>query len=616
VSRNVPATAIRRIAWCLALALVALVAAPAPALASDPKTEKAAQALQKKAIEEDNLNLNYAGAIKKLQSAIGKCGASKCSPTIKGTLLRDLGAMQVLSGAADAGKASFSQALALDATLELDPAYKNPTLDAAWNDAKAHPSAAAGGNGAAAPEVVAGPQPTGDFTHTPPPEALVRTPLPIFVEYPGSEDIAKVIARYKGAGASDWKAIELPKLDTGYGAVIPCKDVPQGLMQYYVQGLNDKDDPVATSGSRNKPFSVVVKAQIDTDPPALPGQDPPTQCADVAGPGTECPPDFPGCAGGARKAGGEDCEKNDECKSDSCVEGKCEDKKAGGEECEKDSDCNSGTCSGGKCSGKKADGEDCSSDDECDSGRCKQEKCSSGGSKGTRVWVGLGVQLDVYSLPTATDVCKLNGAGNGPQNSAGYGCLNSSNAPFPGTKDPTLNASIAPTSEHAGDQVGGGFKLGNVRLLASLDFAAGQNVLIGVRAGYILNTDPSSAAPKAAFAPVHAEGRLTYVLGKNALSKPGISPMLFIGAGVGEFDAYVPVKVYNANPPPGGSVGPFNENAWLTAGPLFLSGGGGVRYLMGPKMALNLALRLEAGLGGSAGFLPGIAPELGVQFGL
>jgi hypothetical protein len=610
VSRTVSATAVRRIALgALALVVVALVAVPA--LASDPKTEKAAQALQKKAIEEDNLNLNYAGAIKKLQSAIGKCGPSKCSPAIKGSLLRDLGAMQVLAGSADEGKASFSQALGLDATLELDPAYKNPTIEAAWNDAKKHPVAP--GGGAAEPEPVAGPQPSGDFTHTPADAAQVRTPLPIYVEYPGSEDISKVVAKYKSPGTSEWKSLELPKLDNGFGALIPCKDVSQGLMLYYVQGFNDKDEPVAGSGSKNKPFSVPVKSQVDS-PPSLPGQDAPTQCADTAGPGTECPPDFPGCGGGGTKSSGDDCEKNEECKSNSCVEGKCEDKKAAGDECEHDSDCNSGTCSGGKCGGKKAEGEDCSADDECDSGRCKLEKCTgAGGGKGSKVWVGLGLQLDVYSLPSATDVCVLNKAGTGPltpNNSAGYSCVvPSGTAHFPGSSSD--NGQIAPTSAGAADQVSGGFKMGNIRLLGSLDIAAGQNVFVGVRAGYVLFTDPAGASPKAAFAPVHVEGRLTYVLGKNAISKKGLSPMIFVGAGAGEFDAYVPVKVYNVS-----GAGPINENAWLTAGPLFVSGGGGIRYLMGPKTALTAGLKLEGGLGGQGGFLFGIAPEVGMQFGL
>ena len=40
----------------------------------------------------------------------------------------------------------------------------------------------------------------------------------------------------------------------------------------------------------------------------------------------------------------------------------------------------------------------------------------------------------------------------------------------------------------------GGLKLGNVRLLASLDYALTKNVMLGLRAGYVLRTDPASPA--------------------------------------------------------------------------------------------------------------------------
>jgi hypothetical protein len=169
---------------------------------------------------------------------------------------------------------------------------------------------------------------------------------------------------------------------------------------------------------------------------------------------------------------------------------------------------------------------------------------------------------------------------------------------------------IAHTSVGAGDQVQGGFKLGNLRILASLDYALGGNVMLGARAGYVLFTDPATASPGAAFAPIHLEARLTYLLGKGAVSKKGMSPMFFAGLGAGEFDAYVPVKVYSTS----GEMKA--ENAWLTAGPVFLSGGGGLRYLLGKKTAFTAALRLEGALGGAAGFLFGVAPEAGLQFGL
>jgi hypothetical protein len=594
---------------CLVVLAVTFVATPTLA---DPGAEKAAQALQKKAIEEDSLNVNYPGAVKKLQSATKKCTPDKCSPQVRATLFRDLGAMQILNGAVDEGKANFAQAISLDASVELDPAYKTAQLDGIWGDVKKNGA----GAGAPAAPVKAGPQPTeGDFTVTPAPEAPVRTPLPVYVEFGGTEDLTRVAIKYKGATMSDWKSLDLPKVDQGYGALIPCKDVTPGLMLFFVQGFNDKNDPVATSGSKKQPFSVPVNAQLIGPPPTLPGQDAPAQCEDVAGGGTECPPDFPGC--GKKKASDEDCNKDDECDSGTCSDGKCGAKKQNGDECSKDAECSSDQCSSGKCSGgKKAEGEDCEADEDCDSGRCKEEKCAAGsgkGRKGPKLWIGVSVSLDATIVPGANDVCSRT---TGHINSAGYSCAD------PGSSTLFPDANADPTNYQnlvlgEGDQVVGGFRLANIRLLATLDYAVGKNSLLGFRAGYVLRTDPA----KSAFAPLHLEARFTYLFGKDAVNKVGIAPLMLVGVGAGEFDAFVPVTANlqcvtgctKADPVGAKESGPVN--AWLTAGPIFVTAGVGARYLATSRLAILAALKFQAAFGGSAGFLPGFAPELGFQYG-
>ncbi len=588
------AAARRGLLW-LAL-VVASVLGAVPALAADPKIEKEAQSLQKKAIEEDNLNVNYGGAIKKLQTAITKCDGDKCTSSLKASLFRDLGAMQVLNGNVDDGKASFAQGIGMDSSIDLDPAYKNPQLDALWSEVKKHGGAPAGGK-----PIKVGPQPTGDFSHTPATEARVRTPFPIYVEYGGDEDLARVIAKYKAFGMTEWKTIELKKMDSGFGAMIPCKDVSLGLMKYYIQGFNDQNDVVAKSGARNKPYNVPVTQQISGEAASLPDQDPPEQCADTG----ECPPDFPGC-GSKKKPGGEDCSKNSDCESNSCSDEKCVDKKATGDECASDSECTSGTCASGKCEGKKSEGEDCDSDEDCDSNRCKESKCAASGASGKapRIWVGLGVQLDIYFMPAANDVCLVDTKTGVPTNTAGYACVD----PNTGNRFPESAMTAMAITKGSADQVVGGLKLGNVRLLASLDYALNHNMLLGARAGYVLRTDPALPA----FAPLHLEARFTYLVGHDAVSKKGLSPMLFAGVGAGEFDAYIPVTVIGAM---GTQLYKGTENAWMTAGPVFLSLGGGGRVLFGRRTALTFALKFEGALGGGAGFLPGIAPELGVQMG-
>jgi hypothetical protein len=356
---------------------------------------------------------------------------------------------------------------------------------------------------------------------------------------------------------------------------------------------------------------------------------------------------MPGCSAGGKK-GGEACEKDKECESHSCIDSACaEGGKAFGDDCEKDGECKSGSCKENKCAAggnKKAPGEECDTDDECDSGKCKEGTCSEGGSsKFPRVWLGLGVQLDMYLMPSGTDVCKLDRTN---AYTTSYSCVNTSavdmspfgngqpktaaaNSAFPGTSGGKNGSSAALNNQivlsagdsagkNAGfDQVSGGFKLGNIRILASIDYALSQNMLLGLRAGYVLFTDPSTDSPGPPFAPVHLEARFTYLVGKNALTKGGVAPMFFGGLGAGEFDAYLPVAVaVSGNPNFPGKTAYYGPNAWTTAGPVFAAAGGGVRFGITEKIGATLDLKLEAGFGGTAGVLFGVAPEAGLQFGL
>ena len=415
--------------------------------------------------------------------------------------MRDLGAMQVLNGNVDDARSSFAQALAIDSSLDLDPAYKNPQIEHVWNEVKKK------GGGAPAPAASESPsgagatvQPAGDFVHTPPAEALVRTPMPIYVEYSGGEQFSRVVAKYKGPGMGEWKALELPRVGTGWGAFVPCKDVASGTVQYYVQGFNAANDPVATSGSRNKPFSVSVKPQISGPPPSLPGQEAPKQCEETAG--AECPPDFPGCNN--KKSTGDDCTKDGQCKSSSCLSGKCSEKRASGEACYSDDECSSDSCLDGKCSSlKKEEGEDCTADDECDSSSCKEGKCGPSSSKGkfSRWWVGVGGSLDFYLVPDVLNVVRVDpaDAGTAPLTAGNpYSCVDpNTSANFPG-RDGVLNSQITASRPGGGggDQVLGGFARGNLRVMLSVDYALNANFLLGMRVGYEFFTDPATTTPK------------------------------------------------------------------------------------------------------------------------
>ncbi len=227
-------------AWIVVL-VASLVAVPALA---DPGTEAAAKALQKKAIEEDFLNLDYPAAIKKLQGAAAKCGADKCSPPVKGAILRDLGAMQVLAGNEGDGRTAMGQALALDSTLDLDPSYKNPQLEAVWNDVKKK-APAAGGGGGATTAPLPGPPPAGDFAaHRSAPRSSSAPRSPSTPSTRAARPWRASSSSTRAPGMGDWKPLELKKTgDAGWGGLVPCKDVTQGTMSYYIQGFNAANDP-------------------------------------------------------------------------------------------------------------------------------------------------------------------------------------------------------------------------------------------------------------------------------------------------------------------------------------------------------------------------------------
>lgn len=536
------------------------------AFAEDKKIEAAAKDALKK-VEDDFLQGDYAKAIDKLKKAGDACGADKCTPAIKAQVYRDLGAMYFYAKKKDDAVTAFVEALKIEPSANLNINYKTAEVDAVYEEAKkkAGPATPPAGGG--------GDQPTGDFKHEAPSEAQVRTPFPIYVTYSGSTSIAKVVAKYKAFGDSEFTQIELAKMGDGWGGLIACKAVTQGTLQYYVQGFDASNDPVANSGDRNKTFKVAIKDKIDGDAPHLPGASPPKQCQETG----DCPPDFPGC------------------------------KKDG---------------AGGGDAGKKDEGEDCETDNQCKSDKCTKEKCAAGegdggkkADKAPKFWIGVSGGIDIAFISSGDDVCKLDNKTALPINGGSYYCTNSDGTDYPFRNDKGVqNGTIRPTNAGGKNQVGGGAVTpSNYRVMLTFDYAVNRNFLIGARIGLVLNTYPGAAAGndgKAGLAPIHAELRGTYVIGKDALVKAGPAPMVFLGAGASQFDGHVDVTVIET-----GTNGGKTVQAWTIAGPVFATFGGGLRYAFTPRAALLVAPKISAAFGGAAGFLLAPGAEAGVQFG-
>ena len=561
-----------RLGLALAFALSAVFLSSAAF--ADKATESQAKALQKKAMDEDYLATDFSKAADKLTKAITLCGADKCSPAIRGALKRDLGVVDIGGQLdKDAGMTAFVDAIKIDGTLALDPDLKTKELEAAWDAAKKK----AGGGKTVVPEGGGGGEvPSGDFNHSPVIEQAVRTPVPIYAEYTGSEQLVRVIARYKAFGMTEFKPLELKKMSNGWGGTVPCVDVVQGSLQYYLQGFNAQNDPIATAGDRNNTFKVPVKTKIDSDPPHLPDQAAPSQCADKG----DCPPGFP-CA----KAGGE-------------------------------------TKAPEESGGTKLEGEDCEESNECKSNECKSSKCTAPEDQSTkfpRVWIGVSGSLDLNFLSSAQDVCLLDNTGL-PLNTSGYYCTNSD-----GSNYPSRNYGTPPDTDKNGAQnkllsagkagsVNGGTVVGNIRVDLSFDYAVTRNALVGARLGLVLGRYPGTAyGNDGGFTlQVNFEGRFTYLFLPGGVTSL-VNVVGFAMVGASQYDGEVDVPVTET-----GTPGTKTVQAWHTSGPLYGGVGGGIRLALpagkgGKYIAAQLAPKFIYSFGNGGTFA--IEPELALQFG-
>jgi len=219
--------------------------------------------------------------------------------------------------------------------------------------------------------------------------------------------------------------------------------------------------------------------------------------------------------------------------------------------------------------------------------------------------------MDFIVLPSADDVCRL--APNAtPQNTAGYYCTNSDGSDYPARPpQDTQGAQNQLILPGKSDKVSGGIAPATIRVMLTLDYAITANIMAGIRFGYVLNTYPGVAASNEGktFAPIHAEARFTYVIGKDALAKKGLAPYVFVAGGASEWDAEVNVTVIEK-----GTNSNKNVQAWNVAGPGFASLGGGLRYGFTPKFAGRFGPRFNLAFG-STGVTPSISPELGVAIG-
>jgi hypothetical protein len=534
------------------------------------------------------LAADFKGAKAKLDGALKKCGKDKCGDSVLAALHRDLGVVLITMGKKGDGAKEFDAAFAADSAVTLAKDYQdNPDVKSAWETAKKN-----GGGSTTATT------PTSTGTTTAPttnPDAEGGLSLdfkegpkgvvfPIIVAVPDGLDVESVKVSYKSAAMDKYKTMDAKKDDSGkFIATLPCDDTQfQGDIKIYIRAYDPEKNEVDHLGTYKKPAVIHIADKLDegTEPPSFPGGKEPDKCVEKG----DCQPGFPCDKGGNKKPAGSGCESDDECDAGlACIENS-QGKKL----------CNEAEGGGGGGGG-------------------------GGASKGKKLWIGADVSADLLYIGQASDICNDNA----------WACTKS--GADVGVR-PDQGVEVA---AGGGGKTSGGPALGTIRAYLSLDYFVGTNIALGLRAGYAFNGNNSS---NATFTPIHAEGRLTYFLGKSPTTDPkGFKPYVMAGGGFAEFDAAVPdiVAIVSRNSVlasddaqaggtacqtayGSGTADDVNANCRITgikayrlAGKTFAEIGTGFWYMLSPKMALNVGLKILLPF---PTFSPGIAPEVGIKF--
>ncbi len=164
----------------------------------------------------------------------------------------------------------------------------------------------------------------GNIPHEPVPEQLSQTAVPVWVAVPDNAPVSKILLYYKGLGMQQYRRVEMQRMQGGFGYEIPCTDVFQPKVDYYIMAYGQGDQPLGFSGTPQQPITVPIVAARTQPPPALPGRMPPQQCQS-----NECPPGMEGCHGSNQGGAGlgdtcvttADCHQGLTCSDNFCVAG-------------------------------------------------------------------------------------------------------------------------------------------------------------------------------------------------------------------------------------------------------------------------------------------------------
>lgn len=273
----------------------------------------------------NNLNLDQARAL--VEQALAAAQRENVTGAPLARTYLNLGVISIGGFGDNAqGLEHFRAALAADASAQLDPLTSTPDIQSVFALARASGGSRPTTAGSARPDDGprrGTPTPAATFAHEPVPEQLRETAIPVYVDAPESLGISRVDIHYRAPGMREYRNAELRRLGAGFGFEIPCTDVFEPAVSYYLEAFGADGASIARAGTAAEPFQVPIVAARSGPPPALPGQAPPERCSAD----TECPPGME-CAGGQPRVGlggtcrtSADCQGSLSCEDNFCVVG-------------------------------------------------------------------------------------------------------------------------------------------------------------------------------------------------------------------------------------------------------------------------------------------------------
>jgi hypothetical protein len=251
----------RSFARGIAVLLVVLSSSLAFADAKGDMTAKS-----KEAMENYDL-MEYDAAKKLLTQAIAVAKKAKLDKDpITAKVYLQLGIANFAAGDIDSAKEAFSAAVAIDAKVQIDPAYKSPDLTKLLEEAKK----SSGGGGTKTeptPDLPAEPEidcaAVKGLQHTIMDTAPSGAPAKMEAIVGGDISPVKVSIMYRAGGATDFTEVKMTKAgECKYTGAIPAAAMKGELVHYYVGAFDANNKVIAAKGSSGSPNILELTAAV------------------------------------------------------------------------------------------------------------------------------------------------------------------------------------------------------------------------------------------------------------------------------------------------------------------------------------------------------------------